>query len=214
MGEVVIPLKQLKEDDALYQGNGQEMTHPLAARAGSSKAVGGTVTFGYSYLTDLKRLDLESENSKGFEDQRHKLEQEAESRRIASAEAKLRRQQRVDSLVNEYSDDMDVNLETVEEAARLVSGRGGTTIENKSALRSILMQLGAWDAVRRYAFWANSRIIGESTAAQDLNLKSAIEGDKDVAEAEMDRAWCISPTRDFFFLPPYLATQNFVPWFP
>lgn len=191
MGEVIIAVKSLQQDEGLYQGNSQEMIVPLAQRAGSTSksVVGGTLTFGYSFLSDKKKLELESNSSDEFEEKRRALEREAQQRRAAAQEAKQRRQDRIDTLVGEFTTEMDVDLQTVEEAARLVAGRGGTNIENKTALRSILTQLGAWDAVRRYAFWANTQILGESAAAQDLSLKAAIDGDKGVADAEMDRAW-------------------------
>lgn len=187
MGEISIPISALGEDQALHLGHSTVETMPLAARSSKDK-VKGTLKFAYSYLTDATERSLVEKAAREADEARRAAEKAESDRKAAEEAAQRARDERVDELIRDAAT-VDSDLESVKKAAKLVADSGAKTIDNKEALKSVLIKLGVWDSVRRFAFWANDHIVGESNSTVDGGLKKAIDNDQEVLNSEMERAW-------------------------
>lgn len=187
LGELIVPLSALKEDEKLDAGPHTAHKADLQPRSGKKEKVTGNLSFSYSYLTEA----TEKKYIAAREEEDRKRTEEAKKK--AEAE-KAARAEQVDKLLESLPKNEGADLTKLRELADKVVAKAGKRITDKKVLKSLLVDLNLWDLVKRYSLWANDLQKGFDNLPTSATTQREISADSANLDAEMDRAWSTHDT--------------------
>jgi hypothetical protein len=200
MGEAIVKLSTLQQDEDLNGHQNRTLNLDLHPRANKKDKVSGKISISYSYLTSEKEKELikqkEEEERKRTEEARLKAEKEAKER----AEV-------VDELMKSLpvGESSEGDSAKIRSLAEKVVAKSGKRITDKKVLKAVLVDVGMWDRVKRYALWANDLSKGFDDLPASAAVQAAVSSDAANLDAEMERAWStcryleFSSSSSFFF---------------